>query len=187
MDIPAVYPWQSDGDGLCQVLADGAIWERDLPPILSRAVKKVLKAYLKQTGGAPYNPAFDRRRFSDDCAAILASTTFRRQVLDRLAAANPKDDYPSRPLARAVWERTQRDGAIEIDKFCSKHDDDRHYLVPAKFTSWVAARPTSERDLRVTVLVGCTYAILQPDDAASIASALAEGGAELAALMDAAG
>jgi hypothetical protein len=150
-------------------------------------LKKVLKGYLKQTGGAPYNPDFDRLRFSAECVAILSSPVLRREVLDRLAAGNPKDAYPTRPLARVVWERALRDGAIDLDQFCRKGDDDRHYLVPEKFGPWVAARPTSERDRRVTVLVGCAYAILQPDDASAIAAALAQGGAELGAFTGAVG
>jgi hypothetical protein len=187
MDVPAVYPWTLEGEGLCRAMNDCAIWQRDLPPILARAFKKVAKKYQKQIGVSPYNPEFDRARFAGECVAILSMPDFRAQVLDRLRAANPRDAYPLRPLARAIWESVTRDDTVDVDTFCNKHKDGRHYLVPEKFGSWVAARPVSERNARTTALVGCTYAVLQPADATSIASALLQGGAELVALMESAG
>jgi hypothetical protein len=183
MEIPAVYPWQSELDGVCGVMADRAIWEKDLPPILMRSLRKVLKTYLAATGGKPYNPEFDRLRFSTECVAILSSAAYRRQVMDLLVAGSRNDAYPARPLARVVWEHALRNGAIDIEQFCSKHDDDRHYLVPEKFAPWVAARPAGERERKTTALVGCAYAILQPTDAPAIAAALAAGGDELVKLM----
>ncbi len=157
---PNCYPWSADGQ-LCPVLREPDVWMKvfDTP-----RRKHLVKGLSKDFGYKGIIRKNEVETFGR-AAVFLMNKPSGRQALTELLKKNGLNPLHWQIFDAFHQRNAELAGVMPLKDFCAGDLDKGAYLDVALFQGWLAQRRYSAEQSRALALVGCAYAILQPEDA----------------------
>lgn len=175
---PPIYPWSNDR-GLCSVLDDPGLWAwliSDANISDSASLRRDIKQLFKRTiRNSTLVVSIDNDESFGAAVAELMRTPHGRSTflagLTEWTNITQIEQYLPRAIYR--FAETVTEDLPQIEEICDEQEDERWYLVPDRFTAWLGEYSDLARNsAQGFALLGCAFAVLQPDESGKIYSTL---------------
>lgn len=173
------FPWK-DGRGLARAIDDVELWAFAVSDaamknadVVRRELKRLIKKHSTDTKHIVVSVDNDDS-FGLGLKRLISSRQGRSNLFKHLTGCF-EDSSGEQWIASRVFQYARRIGrAPDLDLIANKREDQKYYLDLQKFSAWIGKETAIDSEQgRVLAIVGCAFAILQPDLGTDIYSALA--------------